>query len=97
MATADPIAPLTGTQPAAVRAVPLASIRAYRKTGCAIVTIERAGRAPHRHRISLRRYAALREWTITRAARRWRTSGALLRSSITVCLWPQRPTPEARA
>ena len=68
MATADPIAPLTGTQPAAVRAVPLASIRAYRRTGCAIVTIERAGRAPHRHRISLRRYASLREWTISRAA-----------------------------
>ena len=61
-------APLTGTQPAAVRAVPLASIRAYRRTGCAIVTIERAGRAPHRHRISLRRYASLREWTISRAA-----------------------------
>ena len=89
MATADPIAPLTGTQPAAVRAAPLASIRAYRRAGCAIVTIERAGRAPHRHRISLRRYAALREWTIAHAPRHWRTSGALLRSSIAVSLWPQ--------
>ena len=86
MAAADPISPLTAKSPAPV---PLASIRAYRKTGCAIVTVERAGRAPHRHRVSLRRYAALREWTITNAARRWRTSGAWLRSSIAVSLWPQ--------
>ena len=91
MATADPIAALASTQPAAARAVPLAVIRAYRRTGCAIVTVERAGRAPHRHHISLRRYASLRAWTITRAARRWRTSGAWLRGSITVSLWaPQR-------
>ena len=69
---------------------PLASIRAYRKTGCAVVTIERQRRAPHRHRVSLRRYALLREWTITRAARRWRTSGAWLRSSIAVSLWEAR-------
>ncbi len=68
-------------------AVPLATIKAYRRTSCAIVTIERAGRAPHRHRVSLRRYALLREWTLTRAARRWRTSGAWLRGSIAVSLW----------
>ncbi len=67
--------------------VPLATIKAYRRTSCAIVTIERAGRAPHRHRVSLRRYALLREWTLTRAARRWRTSGAWLRGSIAVSLW----------
>ncbi len=67
--------------------VPLAAIRAYRKTGCAIVTVERAGRAPHRHRVSLRRYAALREWTLAAAPRRWKTSGAWLRSSIAVSLW----------
>ncbi len=76
--------------PAPARAVPLASIKAYRKTGCAIVSVERAGRAPHRHRVSLRRYAALRTWTITAAARRWRTSGAWLRSSIAVSLWETR-------
>ena len=72
------------------REQPLASIRAYRRTGCAIVTVERVGRAPRRHRISLRRYAALREWTLTRAARRWRTSGAWLRGSIAVSLWESR-------
>lgn len=66
---------------------PLAVIRAYRKTGCVIVIVERTGRAPHRHRISLHRYAALREWTITKAPRQWRTSGAWLRGSITVCFW----------
>jgi hypothetical protein len=71
-------------------AVPLASIKAYRKTGCAIVTVERAGRTPHRHRVSLRRYARLRDWTLTAAARRWKTSGAWLRSSIAVSLWDTR-------
>ena len=73
--------------PAPARAVPLAVIRAYRKTGCAVVLVARAGRASHRHRVSLRRYAALRAWTITRATRRWKTSGALLRASIAVSLW----------
>jgi hypothetical protein len=69
--------------------VSLASIRAYRKTGGAVVTVERVGRAPHRHRVSLRRSARLREWTLTltRAARRWRTSGAWLRSSSAGSLW----------
>lgn len=95
MAAADPISPLTAKSPAPV---PLATIKAYRRTSCAIVTIERAGRAPHRHRISLRRYASLREWTISRAARRWRTSGALLRGSIAVSLWPQGECrPQGRA
>lgn len=46
-------------------AVPLASIRAYRKTGCAIVTVERAHRTPHRHRVSLRRYARLRSIAVS--------------------------------
>ena len=87
MVSADPISPQTA-KPAAV---PLAVIRAYRKTGCAVVLIARAGRASHRHRVSLRRYAALRAWTITRATRRWKTSGALLRGSITVSLWEVLP------
>ena len=65
----------------------LASIRAYRKTGGARVTIERQGRTAHRHHISLRRYAALREWTITRAPRHWRTSGWWGHSSLAVSLW----------
>ena len=84
MAAADPIARLPAGE---VAAVPLASIRAYRRTGCAVVIVERGGRAPHRHHVSLRRYARLREWTLTRAARRWKTSGAWLRSSIAVSLW----------
>ena len=89
MPDADP----TSLRPPAAKqhaAGPLASIRAYRRTGGAIVTIERAGRAPHRHCVSLRRYAALREWTITNAARRWRTSGWLGRSSIAVSIWALR-------
>ena len=75
----------------AARPFPLASIRASRRTGCAIVTVERAHRAPHRHRISLRRYALLRAWTITRAARLWRTSGCSDRSSFAVSLWEAIP------
>ena len=74
----------------AARPFPLVSIRAYRKTGCAIVTVERAHRAPHRHRVSLRRYALLRAWTITRAARLWRTGGCSDRSSFSVALWEAR-------
>ena len=91
MPVANPTRPrLPAAKPPA--AVPLASIRAYRCTGGAIVTVERAHRAPHRHRVSLRRYALLREWTLTRAARRWRTSGAWLRSRIAVSLWPRART-----
>ena len=88
-----PVADPTALRPPSAKpaaAVPLASIKAYRKTGCAIVTVERQGRAPHLHRISLRRYALLRKWTLTAAARRWKTSGAWLRSSITVPLWDAR-------
>jgi hypothetical protein len=90
MATADPIAPLASTQPAVLGVIPLATIPAYRQTGCAVVTVEPVGRIPHRHYISLRRYAALREWTFTLAARRWQTAGAWLRGSITVSLWEAR-------
>ena len=94
MPVADPTAPrLPAAKPAAD--VPLAAIRAYRKTGCAIVTVERAHRAPHRHRVSLRRYAALREWTLAAAPRRWKTSGAWLRSSIAVSLWKVLAWPTA--
>ena len=87
MAAPDPIAPLSAGE---ARTVPFASIRASRRTGHAWVIVERAGRASHRHRVSLRRYAALREWTLTAATRRWRTSGAWLRSSIAVSLWESR-------
>ena len=84
MATADAIPSLPAGE---VAAVPFASIKAYRKTGGAIVIVERALRTPHRHRVSLRRHASLREWTITRAARRWRTSGYSDRSSFVLTLW----------
>ena len=87
MATADAISSLPAGE---VAAVPLASIRASRRTGHAIVTVERAHRAPHRHRVSLRRYALLRAWTLTRAARLWRTSGCSDRTSFTVSLWDAR-------
>ncbi len=92
MASADAIWPLTVAALAAEHftAVLLASIRAYRRAGRAIEIVERARRTPHRPRISLGWYALLRDWTITRAARLWRTSGAWLRSSIAVSLWEAR-------
>ena len=51
-----------------------ATVKASRRSGCAVVTVERAGRT-HRYSVTLRRYRLLREWTLTRAARRWRLSG----------------------
>ena len=84
MAAADPTCPLTAERPS-----PIATIRGYRRTGGAVVTVCRAGRI-HRHRITLRRYALLRKWTVTHAARLWRTSGWWGRSSIAVSLWKAR-------
>ncbi len=69
----------------------LATVKAYRRTGGAVVTVDRHGCASHRYVVSLRRYHALREWTLTRAARRWRTSGAWLRSSMVCSIWEVRP------
>lgn len=69
---------------------PFATVKASRRTGCAVVTVQRAGRTPHHHRVSLRRYAALREWTHTGAPRRWVTSGGWVRSGFDVALWEVR-------
>lgn len=65
---------------------PVATIRAYRRKGGAVVTIERPDRSARRYRITLRRYHALREWLIS-GGHPWKTSGAWLRSSVTVSLW----------
>jgi hypothetical protein len=70
--------------------VPFATVRAYRRTGGAVVTVEHHGRS-RRYTVSLSRYHALREWTLTKAARRWRTSGAWLRSSVACFIWEARP------
>lgn len=53
---------------AAVSAALIATVKAYRRTGGAIVTVEREGRT-----------------------RRWRTSGAWLRSSMACSIWEVRP------
>ena len=66
--------------------VPLAVIRAYRRKGAAVVIVEREGRAPRRYRVSLRRYHALRD-CLASGGHPWKTSGAWLRSSVTVSLW----------
>ena len=66
------------------REAPVASIKAYRRTGGAVVSVEREGRAPRRYRVSLRRYGALREWTLRRPMG---ASGSWLKSSMTANLW----------
>ena len=67
---------------------PVATIKAYQRKGRAIVTIEREGRPTHRYRVGLMRYYMLRHWLERSAGRRWRTSGAWARSSVTISLWP---------
>jgi hypothetical protein len=72
----------------------LAELRAGRRTGHAVVTVTRAGDT-RRYRVTLRRYAALREWTLTRGC----TSGSWLRNGMTVFLWTgtrRVPAPVAR-
>ena len=66
--------------------IPVAILKAYRRKGGAVVTVERAGRSTHRYRVSLRRYHALCEW-LASGEHPWKTSGAWLRSSVTVSLW----------
>ena len=89
MAAVNPFAPPNAEKPAAV---PLATMRAYRKSGGAVVTVCR-GRAIHRYRVTLRRYAALLESTVTRATRRWKMSAWWGRSPIAVSLWAYRYDP----
>jgi hypothetical protein len=64
----------------------VATIKAYRRTGGAAVTVARQGRQPHRYQVSLRRYHALRQWTVF-GEHRWKASGSWFRSSVSVCLW----------
>ena len=71
---------------------PLATIKAYRRTGGAVVTVERTGRTPHRHCVTLKRYHALRQWAV-RLAGAPGTSGAWMRSSFTVSLWAAEQGP----
>lgn len=73
-------------EPTALVAQPFATVRSYRRTGGAVVNIEREGRPTRRYRVSLRRYHALREWTAF-GSHPYKTSGAWLRSSMTAYLW----------
>ena len=65
---------------------PDATTKAYRRTGRAVVTVEREGRPPRRLRLSLQRYHALREWTAF-CDHPWKHSGACIKSSMTAYLW----------
>jgi len=65
---------------------PIAVVKAYRRTGGAVVTIERVGRPKRRHCVSLKRYNALREWTLA-GRHPWRWSGGFMRTSMTAYLW----------
>lgn len=65
---------------------PLATIKAGRRTGCAVVTIERNG-CVRRHRVSLKRYHAFFRWTNERCP--WRTSGAWMRHGLDITIWDE--------
>jgi hypothetical protein len=67
---------------------PMIEIRATRRTGHAVVRVTRRGRI-RRYRVSLRRYARLRDCTIA-MARNWQTSGAWMRHGIEVYVWGRR-------
>lgn len=73
----------------------IADIRAYRRTGHAIVSVTRRGRT-HRYRVTLARYYWLRFWLIILCP--WRTGGAWMRSSldVTVSDKPHDGSPEFR-
>jgi hypothetical protein len=65
---------------------PIATIKAYRRTGGAVVTVERTGFPPHRYCVSLKRYRALQKWAAF-GKHPWKMSGAWMRSSLTVSPW----------
>lgn len=71
---------------------PVATIRGYRRTGHAIVTVERQGQTANRHKVCLRRYHALRKWLSLHE--RGPTSGVWTRSGFSVSFWPQEPAKE---
>ena len=78
------------------RTTPVATIRAYRKTGGAVVSVERPGAPKLRYQVSLKRYHALRQWTAF-GSHPWRSSGAWLRSSMTARLWAREGTAQTSA
>jgi hypothetical protein len=61
---------------------PMATTRASRRTGHAVIAVDRPGRPPHRCRVTLKCYRALREWVHP-----WKCSGAWLKSSLNVSFW----------
>jgi hypothetical protein len=60
----------------------VATIRAYRRKGGAVVTVMREGRPSHRYDVSLRRYHAIRQW-VAFGKHPWKSSGAWLNSGLT--------------
>lgn len=72
---------------------PLATIKAQRRTGHAVVTIERRGRK-RRHRVSLRRYRSFYWWTIQTCP--WRCSGAWLRHGLDITVSQELAPPPLR-
>ena len=73
---------------------PFATIKGYRRTGGAAVTVERQNRPPQRYRVSLKRYHALREW-IPFGGHEWKTSGPWQRNGLATSLWAQQPSKAA--
>jgi hypothetical protein len=64
----------------------IAKIKAYRRRGGAVITIERNGYI-RRRQVSLRRYRAFFHWT--NAYCPWRCSGAWMRHGINITIWDE--------
>ena len=63
---------------------PLVTIRAYRKAGCAVVTVERSS-GKRRYRVTAARYTALKIWLAQKDTRT--VSGAWGSRSFSICIW----------
>ena len=69
---------------------PLATIRAYRKAGGAIVTVERSS-GKRRYRVTARRYEALKTWLARKDTRT--VSGAWGSRNFSICVWGTNGAP----
>lgn len=61
----------------------LATIKAYRRTGGAVIRIEREG-SVRRHCVSLRRYRAFFDWSIQRCP--WKCGGQWKRNGMDITI-----------
>jgi hypothetical protein len=88
----------SGDIPTAAPMNPLATITGSRRSGFCVVTVDRGPGRHRRYRVSLRRWAQLREWSVART--QLKVTGWWGRSSVQWYVWPlawHRPLPPTAA